>query len=244
LFTSRLAFFILVFAAVSTAQFELYRALRSKGYAPAEVLGLAGGAVIMIGAYYRGPTALSFGLTMTVIACFLWFLADPNRKDVTQNLATTLLGVVYVPFFAGHVVLMTGLEHGPAITICYLGLTALNDVGAFATGVFFGKHPMAPSISPKKSWEGAIGATLLMFVLALIAGPLITPFTLGTALLLATTVSIVSPLGDLASSVVKRDLGLKDWGNVLPGHGGLLDRIDALLFVAPAAYWLIRVAVF
>jgi phosphatidate cytidylyltransferase len=181
---------------------------------------------------------------MTVIACFLWFLADPNRINVTQNLATTILGVVYVPFFAAHVVLMTGFRHGPAITISYLGLTALNDVGAFAAGVFFGKHPMAPSISPKKSWEGAIGATLLMFVLALIVGPLIAPFTVGTALLLALAVSIVSPLGDLASSVLKRDIGLKDWGNILPGHGGVLDRIDALLFVAPAAYWLIRVAVF
>jgi len=235
---------VLVAAAVLAAQAEFYRALRTRGFHPAEMLGLAAGAVLLVGAYHRGTTALSFVLTMTVIASFLWFLADAKRERVTENLAVTLLGVVYVPFLGAHVILMTGLPHGAAITICYIGLVALNDVGAFATGVLFGRHQMAPNISPKKSWEGAIGATVLMFLLALIVGPLIAPFTIWTSLGLASVVTVIAPLGDLASSALKRDIDIKDWGSVLPGHGGLLDRIDALLLVAPAAYWLIRVAVF
>jgi len=229
---------------VLTAQWELYRAFRTHGFRPADILGIAAGAVMLVGAYNRGPTALSFVLTMTVIASFLWYLADPDRDRVAENLAVTLLGVVYVPFFAAHVVLMTGLHHGPAITICYIGLVALSDVGAYATGVFFGKHPMAPTVSPKKSWEGAAGATTLLFLLALFVGPHITPFRLGSALLVTLVVAIVAPLGDLAESLIKRDLGVKDMGSILPGHGGVLDRIDSLLLVAPAVYWLIRIVVF
>jgi phosphatidate cytidylyltransferase len=244
LFTSRAAFFLLVAVAVLAAQAELYRALRTKGYHPADALGLAAGAVLLIGAYNRGAAALSFGLTMSVIASFLWFLSDRDRAHVAENLSVTLLGVVYVPFFGAHVILMTGLPHGAAITICYIGLVALNDVGAYATGVLFGKHPMAPRVSPKKSWEGTAGATVLMFLLALIVGPLITPFTIWSSLALATVVTVVAPLGDLAESLLKRDLGVKDMGNLLPGHGGVLDRIDSLLLVAPAAYWLVRVVLF
>lgn len=227
-----------------TAQAELYRALRSRGFKPATLIGILAGAGILIGAYNRGTTALSFGLTMTVIATFLWFLADPKRERVVENVAVTLLGVVYVPFFGAHVVMMSGLPHGPAISICYIGVVAASDIGAYASGSFFGKHPMAPSVSPKKSWEGAAGATVFMFVLALTVGPHIKPFTIGTSLALAAVAAIVAPLGDLAESLIKRDLGVKDMGTVLPGHGGLLDRIDSLLLVAPAAYWLIRVAVF
>jgi phosphatidate cytidylyltransferase len=244
LFTSRPAFFVLVSVAVLAAQAELYRALRTHGFHPAEWLGLAAGAVLLVGAYNRGATALSFGLTMTVIASFLWFLVDPKRERVAENLSVTLLGVVYVPFFGAHVILMTGLPHGATITICYIGLVALNDIGAFATGVLFGKHPMAPNVSPKKSWEGTIGATALMFLLALIIGPLLTPFKLWSSVALAAVVTVVAPMGDLAESLIKRDLGVKDMGTVLPGHGGVLDRIDSLLLVAPAAYWLIRVTVF
>jgi len=235
---------VVLAVAVLTAQSELYRAFRSHGYRPAEVLGIAAGAVMLLGAYSRGSTALSFVLTMTVIASFLWYLADPNRERVAENLGATLLGVAYVPFLGAHVVLMTGLHHGPAITVCYIGLSALNDVGAYATGVFFGKHPMAPTVSPKKSWEGAAGATILLFLIALFAGPHIAPFTLGSALALTAVIAIVAPLGDLAESLLKRDLGVKDMGNILPGHGGVLDRIDSLLLVAPAAYWLVRIVVF
>lgn len=234
---------MLVAVAVLAAQAELYRAFRARGFKPAELLGLVAGAAILIGSYSRGTAALSFGLTMTLIASFLWFVVDPGRERVAENVAVTLLGVVYVPFFGAHVILMTGLPHGTAITIGYIGIVAASDIGAYAAGSLFGKHPMAPAVSPKKSWEGAAGATLLMFVLALSVGPHIKPFTIGSALAVAAVAAAVAPLGDLAESLLKRDLGVKDMGTMLPGHGGVLDRIDSLLLVAPAVYWLVRVAV-
>jgi phosphatidate cytidylyltransferase len=239
-FTSRLAWFAVVATAVLIAQYELYRAMKHKGLAPAELLGLAAGFVLLMGAYTRGATALSFGLTMTVLATFLWFLVGGQREGTGASIAATLFGVVYVPFMGAHVVLMHRLPHGAAITICFIGLTAFYDIGAYASGVFFGKHLIAPDVSPKKSWEGAAGATLFVLVTALLVGPLIRPWTTLGSVLLAAAVAVLAPAGDLAESLVKRDLGVKDMGHILPGHGGLLDRIDALLFVAPAAFWLAR----
>jgi phosphatidate cytidylyltransferase len=243
LFTSRVAFFVLVSVAILAAQWELYRAFRVRGFKPADVLGLLAGAGVLIGAYHYGPTALSFGSTMAVAGTFVWFLVQPSKERVAENIAATLLGIVYVPVFGAHVILMTGLPHGAAITISYIGLVAITDIGAYATGSFFGKHPMAPSVSPKKSWEGAVGATVFVFIAALIGGPFMPPFTLGSALAVAAVVAVASPLGDLAESLIKRDLGVKDMGTILPGHGGVLDRIDSLLLVAPVFYWLIRVVV-
>lgn len=241
LFTSRVAWFFVVCAAVLLSQWELYRVLRDKGHRPAEALGLPAGAALLLGALVGGSAAVSFALTLTVIAAFLWFLVDPDRSHVADGIASTLLGALYVPFLGAHVVLMRDLPHGPALTVSYIGLVAFYDIAAFAFGVKFGKHRMAPSISPKKSWEGTIGATLFIFVLAVVVGPFIDPFTAATAGLLALVVALVAPVGDLAESLLKRDLGVKDMGTILPGHGGMLDRIDALLLVAPAAYWLMRV---
>jgi phosphatidate cytidylyltransferase len=240
LFTSRLAWFVVVAIAVLGAQSELYRAFRSRGFKPADAVGLVAGAGLLVGAYLRGTTALSFTLAMTVIATFLWFLADPQRARISENIAVTLLGVVYVPFLGAHVVLMDRFPHGAAITICYIGIVAASDIGAYAAGSFFGKHPMAPSVSPKKTWEGAAGATTLMFVLALAVGPHIAPFHLGSALAVAAVAAVVAPLGDLAESLLKRDLGVKDMGGLLPGHGGMLDRIDALLFALPGVYFYVK----
>lgn len=194
-------------------------------------------------AYQRGTSGLSLGIALAVLATLLWFLLDPDRSGAADRVASTLFGVVYVPFLGAHVVMMSLLEHGPAITICFFGLTAFHDIGAYAVGSLFGRRPFAPSISPRKSWEGIFGATLLIFVIALLFGPMIAPFDAGSAAALAGIVALVAPLGDLAESMIKRDLDIKDMGSLLPGHGGALDRIDALLLVAPAFYWYVRVVV-
>jgi len=244
LFTSRLAWFAVVAAAVLLAQWELYRALEGRGYRPALHLGMAAGVVLLIGSYLGGTGALSFGLTMTVLATLGWFIPDARRPGVADRVAATLLGVVYVPFMGAHVVLMRDLPDGIAVTICYIGMVAFYDIGAYAAGSLFGKHLMAPSVSPKKTWEGAAGATVVVFVLAVALGPVLGPFTAAGSVVLAAIVAIVAPLGDLAESIVKRDLQVKDMGSLLPGHGGVFDRIDALLMVAPAAYWFVRTVVF
>jgi len=225
------------------AQVEFYRVLRTKGYRPADALGLAGGALLLIGAYQRGPAALSFGLSTIALASFLWFLVDRHRERVVQSLGITLLGVIYVPFLGAHVQLMRDLPDGIVITLSYIGLVAFYDIAAYAAGSIIGRRPMARSVSPKKSWEGAFGATFFIFVLALAVGPMLAPFDAGSSIILAVIVAVLAPLGDLAESLIKRDLGVKDMGALLPGHGGMLDRIDALLLVAPAYYWVVRVLV-
>jgi phosphatidate cytidylyltransferase len=243
-FTSREAWIATVVVVVLLAQWELYRALAAGGHPAAPQLGVAAGAVLLVGSSLGGAPALTFGLTMSVAATFLWFLADPDRAHSADRIGMTLLGIVYVPFLGAHVVLMRDLPSGPAVTIATVGLVALYDIGALVAGKTLGRHPIAPSVSPGKTLEGLGGGTLLVFILALAIGPFIGPFDALTAAGLAAVVAVVAPLGDLAESLIKRDLGIKDMGSILPGHGGLLDRVDGLLLVAPAAFWYLRVAVF
>lgn len=235
------AFFVLAAAAILLAQYEFYGAVARRGYRPATALGIAGGAVVLAGAFWRGPQALSFGIVLTLVGSFLWFLLEQNRANVTTNIAVTVMGVVYIPMLGAHAVLIRGLPDGIALELAFIGAAAFYDVGAYASGSFFGKHKIAPAVSPSKTWEGAIGATVFVFVTALLIGPHLGPLDVGSSALLALAASVLAPLGDLFESMIKRDLDTKDMGTLLPGHGGALDRIDALLFVAPAAYWVFRI---
>jgi phosphatidate cytidylyltransferase len=234
-----------VLSVLCIALLELYGTLQqARGLKPARLLGLAAAVVLLVGAHLRGTQALSFGLTMTVIAVLLWYLADPAREQVTVNVASTLLGVVYIPFFGSFAVLLRELPDGTALTLAFIGAVVFYDVGAYAAGSMFGRHRIAPEISPSKTWEGAVGASIFVFAMALAIGPHMGPLDVGSSAALAAVVCVTAPMGDLAESLLKRDLGVKDMGTLLPGHGGMLDRLDALLLTAPAAYWLIRGLVF
>ena len=234
------AFVVLAAAAILLAQYEFYGALSRRGYRPATAVGMATGAVILAGAFWRGPQALSFGVVLSLVGSFLWFLVEQNRDQVVTSIAVTIVGVAYVPMLGAHAILIQGLPHRVALEIAFIGAVAFYDIGAYAFGSFFGKHKIAPSVSPSKTWEGAAGATVFVFVCALLIGPHLHGLDVSSSLALAAAAALLAPLGDLAESMLKRDLGTKDMGTLLPGHGGALDRIDALLFVAPAAYWLFR----
>ena len=230
---------------VLLAQGEFYFALQKRHYQPATALGLAAGALMLGAAYYRGEAAMLVVLALTVVATFLWYMTvpPPHRRNVVSNIGLTLLGVAYIPLLAGYALAVLRLADGRALALSIIGLTVAYDIAAFVVGTWWGSRPLAPNISPKKSWEGAIGAT---FVVAAIAIGAVAPAvelldTIPASVGLAVVVSIFAPLGDLAESLLKRDLDLKDMGGVLPGHGGVLDRIDALLFVAPAAFMYLRV---
>jgi phosphatidate cytidylyltransferase len=227
------------------AQGEFYFALQKRHYQPATALGLVAGALVLGAAYYRGEEAMLAVLALTAVASFLWYMTvpQPHRRNVVSNVALTLLGVAYIPLLAGYALTVLRFEDGRALALSIIGLTVAYDIAAFVVGTWWGSRPLAPNISPKKSWEGAIGAT---FVVAAIAVGAVAPAvdlleTIPRAVGLAVVVSIFAPLGDLAESLLKRDLDIKDMGGVLPGHGGVLDRIDALLFVAPAAFIYLRV---
>ena len=227
------AFVVLAAAAILLAQYEFYGALSRRGYRPARELGLAAGGVILAGAFWRGPQALSFGLVLAVVGSFLWFLVEQRRDGVVANIAVTILGVAYVPMLGAHAILIQNLPHRVSLEIAFIAAVAFYDIGAYASGSFFGKHKIAPAVSPSKTWEGAAGATVFVFILALLVGSHLRGLDLASAALLAAAVSVLAPLGDLAESMLKRAAGAKDSGTLIPGHGGILDRTDSFLFAAP-----------
>ncbi|HEX2052119.1 MAG TPA: phosphatidate cytidylyltransferase [Actinomycetota bacterium] len=231
------AFFGLMIVVVLLAQAEFYRATRNAGHNPATALGLIGGAVVLAGVFLKGPSAAGLALFATLAACFLWFMSFPNRTNLVTNVALTMMGIVYIPLLGSFVGLLSKRPDGRGVTIATIGAAAVYDIFAYAGGSKLGRHRMAPSISPNKSWEGAAVATVATVLVAFFAGPALGPWSGAEAALLGLAVAVVAPLGDLVESMIKRDLGIKDMGTIFPGHGGALDRIDAILFVAPAVWF-------
>ncbi len=242
-------FALLVGVVVLLAQGELYGVLHKHHLQPATAVGLATGALVIAGAYYKGEGAMLAMFALGLVATFLWYLAVPaaHRKNLTANMGLTLLGIGYIPLLAGYLLLTLRLPDGTSLVITVIALTLVFDTAAFLGGSVFGgvsiQRPLAPATSPKKSWEGTILATAATVLCAAIAKSFVT--SLGdqglAAFGLGLAVAVAATFGDLAESLVKRDLGIKDMSSVLPGHGGVLDRIDSLLFVAPAAFLLFRV---
>jgi len=244
---SKAAFVVVAVIVVGLAQLELYSAIRRAHYHPAVPLGLAFGALTMVAGYLKGEAAMMAMVALAVPFTFLWYMALPPqlRKGVLINAAMTLLPLLYVPFLAGFLLLI--LSESTALMLAVLGLTVGFDIAAYLFGSllggsWFGERGLAPTISPSKTWEGLIIATLIVILVSVAALANVDPISSGgRALGLAIIISLAAPLGDLAESLLKRDLGVKDMGSILPGHGGVLDRVDSLLFAAPAAFLLLRV---
>jgi phosphatidate cytidylyltransferase len=237
---SRPAFVLFLLGIVTLALLELLAVLRARATRPARPVVLAMGALLVIGAYLEGPAALSFGLLVTILAAFGWYLVDRGRTEVTRNVAATVFATVYVPFMAAHLALVVGRDdHHVGAVIGYAVLVVLYDTAAYATGATIGRRPIAPQVSPNKSWEGALGASIACLLAGAFLLPLWEPWTLTSGLVLAVATCVVAPLGDLSESMLKRDLAVKDMGSILPGHGGMLDRVDALLFMAPVLYYVL-----
>jgi phosphatidate cytidylyltransferase len=240
LILSRPAFIVLLLAIVTLALLELLTVLRARATRPARPVVLAMGGLLVVGAYLEGPAALSFGLLVTVLAAFAWYLVDRGRTEVTRNVAATVFAVVYVPFMAAHLSLVVGrADHYVGALLGYAALVVIYDTAAYATGATLGRRPIAPQVSPNKSWEGAIGASIACLLAGAFLLPLWVPWTLASGLVLAAATCVVAPLGDLSESMLKRDLAVKDMGSILPGHGGMLDRVDALLFMAPVLFYVL-----
>ena len=242
LLLSRPAFIAFLLGIVTLALLELLTVLRARATRPARPVVLAVGALLVVGAYLEGPAALSFGLLVAVLAAFGWYLVDRGRTEVTRNVAATVFACLYVPFMAAHLSLVIGrADHYVGALMGYAVLVVTYDTAAYATGSAIGRRPIAPQVSPNKSWEGAIGASVACLLAGAFLLPLWEPWTLASGLVLAAATCVVAPLGDLSESMLKRDLAVKDMGSILPGHGGMLDRFDGLLFALPVAFYLCRV---
>lgn len=232
---------LLVLAAVTMAGAELFQALRSRGYQPATLLGLVGIASMVLAAYNYGLVAFPLILTLVVIFSFLWYLAGVVHAKPTMNIAVTLFAFVYVGFLGSFAALFLAVpgEQGMGLLLGAVICTAAHDIGAYLVGKYWGKTPLAPELSPNKTFEGLVGGVLASVFVALVVVGRIKPWDGWTQVFwLGVVVAIAAPLGDLCESMIKRDLGVKDMGKLLPGHGGVLDRIDALLFVVPSVYYL------
>jgi phosphatidate cytidylyltransferase len=237
---SRPAFVAFLVGIVTLALLELLTVLRARATRPARPVVLVVGALLVVGAYLEGPAALSFGILVAILGAFGWYLVDRGRTEVTRNVAATVFAVVYVPFMAAHLSLAVArADHYVGALIGYAVLVVVYDTAAYATGATIGRRPIAPQVSPNKSWEGAIGATVACLAAGAFLLPLWEPWTLASGLVLAALTCVVAPLGDLSESMLKRDLAVKDMGSILPGHGGVLDRVDALLFMAPVLYYVL-----
>ena len=243
---------IVIVVAISAGEF--YNALRVAGYQPATLLGLTASIAMPIAVYVRGTQAVALVLALTVVFGLIWYIAGVANEMPVMNLGVTLLGVVYIGVLGsfGAALLETanrvpleGVEaDGTGLILAAVILTIGYDAGAFFAGRSMGRTPLT-AISPNKTVEGLLGGffmTIVVSVVFLSILKLIEPFsTLGSvtdALILGVAAAVMAPLGDLGESLIKRDLGIKDMGTILPGHGGFLDRFDALLFVLPTVYFL------
>jgi phosphatidate cytidylyltransferase len=240
LFVWKPAFLGLVVVAAGIGVYEMVRAIGGTG-ARAPLVPLLLACPVMAGLAWAGGTEpLILGLTLSVVATLIWRLADGPAGYQRDAAAATLIAV-YVPFLAAFAVMLVRPDNGPLRVVLTLAAVVLSDTGGYAAGVFFGKHPMAPSVSPKKSWEGLAGSLLATAAgsAVLISFLLHEPWWHGVIFGLA--VSSAAVLGDLTESLLKRDMKIKDMSNLLPGHGGLMDRLDSILFAAPTAFVLLSV---
>ena len=240
--------FGLFFAAVQAVMlWEFYRMMRAGGYAPATWIGVGASllfimaSLLVVAANEEGTLgdipvrAAAFFLCLPVVLLLREMVLWPKYRAPFSNVAVTLAGLFYVsfPMVLLGVIATTGLAYDYRRIFALLFLIWASDIGAYAAGKTFGKHKMAPQISPGKTWEGWAGGFVLTLVVGWALGFMLPDMPLTHRLVAAGVVAVFAPLGDLVESMLKRSVGVKDSGSIMPGHGGLLDRFDAFLLVLP-----------
>lgn len=228
-FTAFIAFLMVIALA------EFYTTLRRGGYVPVALFGLVGVAGVAIAAHVSGPGPMLVTIVLVALSVIAFFTMVPRRRPL-DNAALTVVGAAWVSLLGFAVIIGRSVNATQLILLLVL-VVAIFDIGSYFAGRAMGRHPFAPELSPKKTWEGFVGGVVLATAAAAFLSTVdYFPVSLSQALILTLLVVVLSPIGDAAESLVKRSLGVKDMGAVMPGHGGLLDRLDGLLFVVPAAY--------
>ncbi|MGW3495556.1 phosphatidate cytidylyltransferase [Streptomyces sp. NPDC001020] len=244
LFIVKAVFVGVIAVAVVVGLWELTNRLEERKGIKAPLVPLVvGGAAMVVAGYVRGAEGAWVAMALTALAVLVWRMTEPPEgylKDATAG----LFAAFYVPFLATFVSMMLTASDGPQRVLTFLLLTVVSDTGAYAVGWRFGKHKLAPRISPGKTREGLFGAVSF----AMVAGALCMQFLIDDGswwqgLLLGAAAAASATLGDLGESMIKRDLGIKDMGTLLPGHGGIMDRLDSLLPTAPVVWLLLVVFV-
>jgi phosphatidate cytidylyltransferase len=241
LFTVKATFLVYVGAALAIALSELASSFGKRGIGIPVVPVAVGGAAILTCTYWLGSRAALAALALTVIAVFAWRLPGGTSgyvKDVTAG----VFAVIYLPFLASFVIAMLVPPDGSRRVLTFVILTISSDIGGYFAGITLGRggrHPMAPVISPKKTWEGFAGSAVACLAAGALCLTLLLHGHAWQGLLTGAAAVIAATVGDLVESMIKRDLDLKDMGTLLPGHGGILDRLDSLLVCAPVVWLLL-----
>jgi phosphatidate cytidylyltransferase len=237
---------VMVLVVLGLAGAEAYAGFRSAGAHPATVLGIVAILTLGVAVYNKGLSSVGAISVLLVIFGFVWYLNAGRAVDVLDGLGATIFVYVWVGVIGSYALLFVSsnsFSHGHGLSYLFgaMLLTVANDSGAFIIGRQYGKRPLNKVLSPNKTMEGTAGGTVLTFIAGALLLPIMSVWTRKAGIEAAVAISIVVPLGDLFASMVKRTIGVKDLGRLLPGHGGLLDRIDGLLFALPTMYYLCHV---
>jgi phosphatidate cytidylyltransferase len=236
------AFVVIVVVAMALGIDELRKALATADIAVPAVPVQVGAVAMLLSAYLVGADAMVVAVALTVLLTALWRLragAPGYVRDVTAG----VFAAIYVPFLACFVLLMLSADNGHWQVATFILVTISSDIGGYASGVLLGRHPMAPTISPKKSWEGFAGSAVTCAVVGWVTVVYLLDGAWWAGVLLGAITVVTATLGDLTESVIKRDLGIKDMSQLLPGHGGLMDRLDSLLATVPFAWMIMHFVV-
>jgi phosphatidate cytidylyltransferase len=242
-------YFALIELVIVIGLVEYFRIAAAKGMRPYLLPGMTAGVLLPAALYVRGGTWAPALITAMLIAAMAAALRRNDREHALTRMAVTVFGVLYVSWLGSHLILIRelpravglGYAAGFPLVIAVFTMTWCCDTGAYVAGRLFGRHKLLPAISPGKTVEGAVGGVVFSIAGILVAGLIVDiPFSLTTAVALAVVASVTGQVGDLAESLIKRDAGIKDSSRAIPGHGGILDRFDSLLFTAPVLYYLMR----
>lgn len=233
------AFALFVAAGCLLAQYECYRLYFPERLSPQTALGLGLGLLVTAGFAIPGLLSETATVTFLIAAVLLnQLLSGREIKTGLMDTAVVTFGVLYVAWLLGHLILIRSLQEGIFLVFLVFLVTWANDTGAYLVGAPLGRTPLAPRISPKKTWEGVIGGTVASVAAAFACRAwFLESLTAVDALVIGVVISVTAPLGDLCESLLKRSAGIKDSGSIVPGHGGILDRVDSLIFTAPAIYY-------
>ncbi len=228
-------FVVLATASVCVGVWELCRAMRAGGFEVPVVPSVVGAISMLGAAYVGGGSALLVCFALTCVAVLVWRVADGVAGAARDVMGGTVVAA-YPSLLAAFSSLLLAPVDGAWRLFTYIALTVASDIGGYAVGVLAGRHPMAPTISPKKSWEGFAGSVASCMVVGVACATLALHGPWWVGLLVGLAAAVAATTGDLVESTIKRDLGIKDMSNILPGHGGLMDRLDSLVMTAPIVW--------
>jgi phosphatidate cytidylyltransferase len=235
LFLVKDLFIAVVAGALGVGLWELSRAFAKAGIHIPFLPVITGGTLMLVSAFYGGMETAAVAMALTVIATLVWRLSE-GADGFVRDSSVGMFALSYLYLMGAFVLLMLDERDGAWRVVAFIVATVASDVGGYAAGVLFGKHPMAPTISPKKSWEGFTGSLAVGIAAGIGTVTMALEGDWWVGVLLGIAGVVFATLGDLSESLIKRDLGIKDMGDLLPGHGGLMDRLDSLIAVAPVAW--------